>query len=225
MKEFLHKYGFSSLNELLTIGNHNSYRENLALLLAFYSLKTIRDELSEDDRDVLILKLKLHWPLQEVLKRTGRGEHSITRDVSLLMLLLKDNGNLFEFSKIQQYEKLSGLQKAQYQELMAQKTSRALQMLDNEYIRNFIGVNEYKNVLYFSKESYQELIDWFFSISVLGYFTFSDTEITRRETEQIQAYIKETVRFLISARDMSSKAGYQLELLKSEIQNPPFAEG
>ena len=225
MMEFLNKYGISTVNELLTIGSHNSYRENLVVLLAYFSMRTIHEELPESDKDVLLQRLKIHWPLQEVLKRTGRGEHSITRDVSLLMLLLKDKGSLFEFSKLKQYEKISGFQKAQYQELLAQKTSKALEMLDDEYIRNFMGVNEYKSVVYFSKESYQELIDWFFSISVLGYFTYTDTEISRRETEQIQAYIRETVRFLMNAREMSGNAGYQMDLLKNQIQNQPFAEG
>ena len=225
MKEFLHKYGVSSVNELLTIGNHNSYRENLVLLLAYYSLKTIQDELPENERDELIQKVKLHWPLQEVLKRTGRVELSITRDVNLLMVLLKDNGSLFEFSKMQHDEKSSGLNKVQYRELLGQKTGKALEMLDNEFIRNFIGVNEYKNILYFSKESYQELIDWFFSISMLGYFTYVDTELSRRETDQLQAYISESVRFLMNAREMSGKAGYQMDLLKKQIQNQSFTKG
>lgn len=116
------------------------------------------------------------------------------------------------------------IDKDHYRELIEQKTAKALKMLDDEFIRNFMGVNEYRNIIYFSKESYQELIDWFFSISVLDYFTYSDIEISRRETEQLQTYISETVRFLMNAREMSGKAGYQMDLLKKQIQNQQLAK-
>jgi hypothetical protein len=224
MKEFLVKYGLSSLNELLTIGSKSSYRENLVILLAYYSISTIQNELPENEKDDLLRKTRFHWPLKKILQRTGRGENSIARDLNLLMLLLNDNGGLFDFSKLKPDEMTSALQKNRHRELMEQKTAKALEMLDDEFIRNFMGVNEYKNIVYFSKECYQELIDWFFSISVLGYFTFSDADFSRRETEQLQIHIGETIRFLMNAREMSGKAGYQMDLLKKQIQNQQLAK-
>ncbi|MBW6477814.1 MAG: hypothetical protein K0B37_00170 [Bacteroidales bacterium] len=224
MKEYLQKYGLSSLNELLTIGSKSSYRENLVLLLAYYSIKTIQNELPEKEDDDLLQNTRLYWPLQKILKRTGRGDLSITRDINLLMLLLKEHGNLFDFSKIKQDETNFDIDKVHYRELMDQKIAKALEMLDDEFIRNFMGVNEYRNIIYFSKECYQELIDWFFSISVLGYFTYSDADLSKRETEQLQIYIGETVRFLMNAREMSGKAGYQMELLKKQIHNQQLAK-
>jgi hypothetical protein len=41
-------------------------------------------------------------------------------------------------------------------------------LLADDTVREFLGVNEFEGVRYFSKESFEELVDWLFGLSALG---------------------------------------------------------
>ena len=217
-------YQVSTLDNLLITGSHAPYRENMILLLAYYSWKTLLSGLPDSDSDILTGKLRMQWPLQEILKRTGRAMHTIIRDVNLLLILLTDEVKLFDFSQLKQSGSDTGLEPSLRKELLFSKTQKAAEMLQDEYIRNFIGVNEYENVQYFSKESFEELIIWFFSINVFEYFSLLDEEISRREIKLLEMYIKETLRFYMNALELSQKAGYKLDRLKKLITSQRYSD-
>ncbi|TVQ93473.1 MAG: hypothetical protein EA393_02155, partial [Bacteroidetes bacterium] len=217
LKEFLAKSGVSSLDELLTIGSNAAYRENMYILLAYYTLKTLIQELDDTRKNVLTEKLRLHWSLQKLLFRTGRGDTAIIHDINLLMILLNTSADLFDFGKLNFQQPDKQIFSEQRKNILHLKTKLAASMLDDEFICNYIGVNTHENVTYFSKESYEELIDWLFTIAVLDYFTLLDEEVSRREIESLQKWIGENVKFLLTAHELSQKSGYQLERLKEEI--------
>jgi hypothetical protein len=73
----------------------------------------------------------------------------------------------------------------------------------------FAGVNEYRGVLYFSKENYEELIDWIFALRF--FHLFSEKSIDEAE---IKARIIHTIEASLRLKEISGKTGYEFNKLK-----------
>ena len=217
--DFLALNGYESTEDLLTIGSKSGYRENIILVLAWFALKTLEEQTGADKKThAFSEKLRLQWPLEKVLMRTGMGSDAIKRDINLIYLLLQYQETLFDFSVLNVIDEREKMLAEERKKQMILKTKLAASMLDDEYLCNFIGVNVYQGVSYFSKESYEELLEWFFTVAVLKYFTLVDEPMSHREKKQIRLLIQENVRFLLSARELSGRAGYRLDRLKSLVE-------
>ena len=217
VNDMLVREGYSSLDELLVIGGKSTYRENIIVLMACYVLEVLEDNQGRETQQPLMQKLKFYLPLQGVLQKTGRGDAAITRDIRLVMILQKYGKLLFDFSGFvnRPADKVQGPIRKR---LMAEKAGLALQMLDDKQLRTFIGVNEHEGVVYFSKESYEELLEWFFSMAVLDYFCYELDDRLKIKESQKNLLLAESIQYFINARDYSIKAGYQLEKLKKQLK-------
>jgi len=220
LKEALHKLGVSSLNELLPIGSKGSYRENIVLLLAVFAIQSLLDGLTPEEAQDLKNRLKIHWPLLNVLQRSGRGTAAAEQEVYLGTILHELGTELFDFSSLvvaplaeNEDQKMLGRE-----EIIALKARLAASYLNNRKVMHYIGVNEYKGVKYYSKEAYQELTNWLFTLSVLNYFNnyaSSQNHFSEKETTILLA---ESVDFLFQAREISELTGYELEKLRMLLQ-------
>jgi glycosidase len=220
LKEAIYKLGASSLNELLPIGSKGSYRENIVLLLAVFAVQSLMEGLTKDQADELKSKLKIQWPLLGVLQRSGRGKEAAEQGVYLATIIQELGTELFDFSSLlysPMSEKIdeTGLGR---EEIIAVKARSAAGYLNNNKVIHYIGVNEYKGVKYYSKEAYQELTNWLFTLSVLNYFNnyaSSENNFSEKETTIL---LTESVEFLLQAREISELTGYQLEKLRMLLQ-------
>lgn len=213
-KEFVSLAGVGNPERLLTIGSLGGYRENMIVLLAYYVLQSLFEDIKDETRNYLDEQMRLQWPLKHILQRSGKGGFAIERDIQLVMILLQTKENLFDFMSLSHQDfRLSKAQKLKKNTEM-QKAKQAADMLDNEQIKSFIGTNQYQGVTYFSKENYEELIDWLNTISVLNYFALLDQEITLGERKNLEMLFQQNINFLISARQISERAGYELKKLE-----------
>jgi hypothetical protein len=212
-KDLLHLHRICSFEDLLTIGSKAGYRENMIILLAIFAIESLLEIFPEEVATKLLKDMKLHWPLYNVLQRTGRGENAIERDVLLVMMMSQDKGELFSFQALDPALNETELEKLR-KDLIEKKILLALQMLDEDETRDFLGLNEYRGITYFSKESYEEIIDWFFTTSVLMYFRNMDDTYTVAERKKIEFLVCENINLLTKAREVSERSGYQLHNLK-----------
>ena len=195
---------FKSLNEMLVVGSKNLYRENMITLAAFMAMKAVFSTPADSNGMEAFHLLKLDKPLQNVLKRTGRGDHDIRLDSILIGSLLKfsihDDPNVSK----------SGNGKELFR-------SRLLAMLSDEKVKAFIGVNEYEGVWYYSKENFGELLDWVFTMSVFSFFCKENQgNVLPRET--ISKLIKEA-ETICRMKEVSEQTGYRFEKLTEQLKS------
>lgn len=201
--------GSQPLAKILTIHNTKSYRESLIILLAYFVLKNLRPLSPDpDDQDGFLAQLKLEWPLQNLFKMTGAGQPEIIRNINLINILVTYGHELFDFNRPAIHQSESDSKRK-----LTQKVNLAVKMANDEFVQNLIGVNIYKEVAYFSKEQYEELSDWIFTLAVLNYFTEKNIP-----EDHLPDILKQTLDFWYSTRLLSENSGYRMKALRENLK-------
>ncbi|HHN47629.1 MAG TPA: alpha-amylase, partial [Bacteroidales bacterium] len=202
LSAFFSRIDVNSLDKMLVVGSKNLYRENVILLATCFVLDALAGMVAERAKVNFIKEFHLHTPLQNVLKRTGRSEKDIALDINLISTLLRYGAQKY----------FTGSDSGDG----SQKTPEALSknlltMLDDPQLKEFLGVNQYQDVWYYSKENFEELVDWLFA---LGLFElFREENMQAISPEKIKSKIEQAVRFAISLKETSERSGYRFEKL------------
>jgi glycosidase len=160
-----------------------SWLTTASLALLFPKDGTSEGRLAADD-------LWLDTPLKKVFGRLGRGEFETSRSLTLLAVL-----RAFADSA-------SGLFRASgggWPALFADGGARA-----------FLGVNEFEGVWYYSKENFEELVDWLFALAVLSE---SPSEGGGATAETIRAAFRRRGEIL----ELSLRSEYRLDALRKKL--------
>jgi len=82
----------------------------------------------------------------------------------------------------------------------------------------FIGVNEYQNIVYYSKENFEELLDWLLTISILEKMILIILESNPENEEDYKKLHPEIVELINHSfkkyqmvKKLSDESGYRLE--------------
>lgn len=161
--------GINSPEAIWTLGNKKTYRENAQILLATIILNALQSIFKEDEHD-LYTEMLLSVPLQKILQKTGRESYGVDKDMLLIHILRNTQGQLFEAGPLAAHEPDSEEWTTARRQLINKQLKAALDMLTNEHIQNFIGVNTWQGVTYFSRENYEEITEWFFTLSMVQDF-------------------------------------------------------
>jgi hypothetical protein len=106
-------------------------------------------------------------------------------------------------------------------------------IFDSTYIRNFLNYNEYDGIYYYSKERFENLMDWMFTLNNISFtkrLALNENAPKKRKTrkekendkekemtirKKIVAHIKKNYTFFNNLKKASDKSGYKVEdLLK-----------
>ncbi|MFH1196838.1 MAG: alpha-amylase family glycosyl hydrolase [bacterium] len=160
------------LNHSIVFTVEASYTENMLVILLWMSLSRLSEffiEEGEINKDNYYEKLQLAKPLNNILKILGRGEEGIYREVSLLNILLEFGDKLFDIEvgpkDLMLVKDEEGLKKF----LSKHKSELISSLLEDDYVKAFLGINFYEDIWYYSKERFEELIDWLFSVSIINF--------------------------------------------------------
>lgn len=202
LADFFSKIQINSLDEMLVAGSKNLYRENVIILTSYFALNAIGFSWNKK----AMYELLLHKPMFNVLKRTGRGEKDILLDITLVKLLLDHPMDLF-FSKPAKDQAVDGISKL--------LSSKLVQMLDDKNVKEFIGTNIYLDVWYYSKENFEELVDWLFSLGLFNFMAESNAD--NAEESIIKKSLTQAVNTSVRLKELSEKSGYEFEKLRNLI--------
>ncbi len=198
--------------ELFQLSQANNYRENSLMLAAYYVLDSLLVALkSYSYQDILHDKLLLHNPLRQLLAQSGRSRDDVERDVTLLEILLKYGTEPYDFYQPHHSKDPSNTKKWSSRQ---SKAAMALGMLNDPLVRKYIGINQYRDTWYFSKEGFEQLNKWLFNLTYLGYIKELNTG---RNIKAIDAAIRESVTFFLVARRISANSGYRLQELTDSL--------
>ena len=199
-------------------GAQGPFRESAMLIVAFYAkeaLKKLSDDLAKQQD--LQEALMLQWPLQKVLKSTGRSLEEIKRDVDLLDLLLGNGYKTFDLREALLAGLLPLEENGRVEGVFKEKLRLVGELLDDAKVKRYMGVNLYEQTWFFSKEKFEELLTWLFSAAVFEYFSKGKEPDAFLSADEKAKLIKADLRFLHTLTLLSEQAGYQFEILKNKL--------
>jgi glycosidase len=211
----LRKEHIGSPGQILMLSSVNNYRENSLVILALYMLQSLTEMLPENMDAVSIFnKLMLDRPIRTLMAHSGRSPENIDRDMLLMNVLQKYGHALFDFSGEQDISAASDGK----QPLPASRTAKAklaLTMLADPQVKDYIGANEYESVWYYSKESFEHLCKWLFTLAYHDYFTRPGLV---KNDLALKNAVKESTLFYLLSQKLSANAAYKLDELTKNLE-------
>ncbi len=209
--------------------NKSHAKENATIFLMWLTislLKDLFDETGEINKTNYITKLKLDIPVRNILSGLGRGQTDIYRVIALLNLLLEYGDELYHFTDKELSSIETKINDTENDIIHRTKRKFIKKLFSDDFIKAYLGVNYYESIWYYSKENFEELNDWFFTIAVIKYqkditnlnlknlnsknVTLSTTKVTN---PMIDIFYKVGyVRYFMDL--ISVKSEYKFELLK-----------
>lgn len=211
------------LHKAIITNKARNYKEDSILFIMWLIISNI-SQLFEDEGDInkknYLNKILLDTPIRNVLKKLGRSEYEMFRQIILINILQDISTGVID---------LFCIRKNGDDEKYSDKIELGClyKLLENESVKIFIGVNEYENVIYYSKENFEELLDWLFSLSLLENIILILLEKNSASKEQYEEIYPEIVKLIESSfqkylrvKKLSENSGYRLiEFRESLLEN------
>jgi len=212
-EELLNDRRLNPEKSLLVIDPGFMNREKAIILLVYIIVSNLKKSIAEiPDEDEIVSLLKLQYPLMNLFKSTGAGQDEIIRNILLANILIKYGIGLFDFGHLAEIPLTDEEASIRFKETVGKNAKIALQILEDVNVQSFIGVNTYKEVVYFSKELFILLTNWLCTISILNYFENQDLE-----ENELLLIVSKTLEFRNLTWKISEQSGYQLDILKEKI--------
>ena len=211
------------------LSGHNNYREYILVylnLLAMMKLKTLfkgGENLNEKNFDENLL---IDIPIRKTLSRLGKTEDGIVNLLTLIRTLALYYDRLNEISK---------------KEMKRENNEPEIlnlfsELLNDEFVKLFLGVNLYNDVWYFSKENYEDLVDWLATLLMIesaGEETKPEAKTKVKKTAKRRKKKKETqsenekrlksINKIVKLREelieLASQSGYDFDALLESIKH------
>jgi len=221
----------SGVTKSIVISRSSNYRENSIVLMMFFVIRYINTFLkdAEGKNTDEYEKLLLGKPIKKIFQRLGRSEDEIYKKIALLNILLKFNYKIFDMENL--YEKLPIKSSVKTEEKFWRKYKSEIftELLNDEHVKMFLNVNKYKNILYFSKEQFELLMNWLFTLTVCSYTIKRESELEHIDTAadklkkvgslspieiKLILLIAKTYYQVDYAKDLSVRSKYKLDTIK-----------
>ncbi|MCX7798682.1 MAG: alpha-amylase family glycosyl hydrolase [Melioribacter sp.] len=190
-----------------------NYKQDSILFIMWLVVSNI-SLMFEDEGDInkrnYINKILLDTPIRNILKKLGRGDYDIYRFMLLINILQEISTGLIEMFCVRESsstEKFYG----------TVDLNCAVKLLENQNVRLFIGVNEFENVTYYSKENLEELLDWLLTLSLLENLILMILEKNPKDDKELEKLNPDIVKLIEitfekykKIKELSDESGYQL---------------
>lgn len=193
------------------------YNENSVLVLLWIlisQLENLFEDKGEVNKSNYIDILLLDTPVKNLLKKSGRGEGDLYKEILLLNLLIRFDDqveSIFENEEtpltITDY---SPVEKEYF------RSSQLKKILEDDSAKIFIGVNDYDGKTYYSKENFEELISWFFTLYVLQINNKMDK--FSNASEESKSFLDKSFSNYRKILRLSNNSGYLYGKLINEIE-------
>lgn len=208
----------NELHKAVLTNRDANYNENslmFVLNLAVSKINCLLEDDNEINKKNYIEKLLLDTPLRRILQRLGKGGYEVERGITFLNIFNERNGivdNLFVSDNGGENKEVS------------HRNKTLIKFLDNSDVKNYIGVNEYNSVTYYSKENFEELLSWIFTFSLLQYVYSSMNvgENSKKKNGEDSTLFINKINLAFAAYkeiiSLSDESGYKLDALMDKLQ-------
>jgi len=187
---------------------YSNYKENILLVILYNILNILAKEFQDNYNFIDDFNFKKL--LREALLKIGKGDAGVERESNLLFALnrltLDFLGTSSSYLDIDKRNRIEGI-----------TANILLESLEIEELKIFLLFNKYKDINYFSKERFEEFIDWISTLGVMEAF------VTIRENENINIdhslIIDEFIAVNHKFKQISERSGYKYETLKTILSD------
>jgi glycosidase len=229
------KQSKKSLNEIensLTIFNSNS-EQNRSILFIINLIKNLDGrQLQRQNHENTFDALWIGRKLDELFNRWHFPHEVKEKNISLIRCLSLNSGLLnLNVSVVTSSELKNQKVKVKTENAIVKMESILLnKIFDSVYIRDYLNYNEYDGIFYYSKERFEYLMDWLFTLNNISFtsklFADGDTKakkttkkVTDKEKElskKLLAQVEKNFEFFNNLKQASDQAGYKVDdLIKS----------
>lgn len=156
------------------LGIDCNYYENAFDFLisrAFYNVVQMSEGSEEITEENYLTKLHLDNHIRQILNHTGRAEHGVTESLNLICLLTGLQKMFDTYSEKELKECCKASPKPKKKCIWLAET--LLEILELNETRIYIHLHTYNEIRYFSKENYEDLVDWIFTILAVNFESVS----------------------------------------------------
>ena len=153
------------------------------VLDAMFEFKFHDENQSKDD---LISELKLAGHLETALREFSQNDLEINRAIEILNIIIKMQEFTAEKSRLSPNEMVD--------------------FIKNQNVQKYIQVNQHESVLWFNKESFEELLEWLFIIELVAL-----TSKAKRSLNEIHGCMKANLAAIDHLLIVAKDSEYQLE--------------
>lgn len=195
------------LHKTIITSPDSNYSENSVLLIMWLMISSIEEIVKNVTRVTqkdYIDELLLDTPIRSIFRRLGRGDAEVYHELLLLNSLRETSielNNIFDNDTVAK------------DKLTPQVSCNGLvSILEKPVIRNFIGVNEYEGIIYYSKENFEELLNWLFSLYLI--YRLKEQNIKQqndKSTNENVELINNSFEKYKEIKRLSGESGYRYE--------------
>jgi glycosidase len=206
-----------AVHNAVQISNGINYSENVMffiLWLIMFHMKELFPPIGSVNNKNCIESMFLDIPVKRILRRQGRGSSELFTEICLLNVLHNNIDLILEIFKLK-----IGSDKEENKIVINYKNLLAL--IDDSTTRMFLNVNEYQGAWYYSKEKFEELMNWIFTLSNMKAMNLGF--IDKYGVENVIKYFKEAFKHLNDVVEISRNSEYKLETLIELLEDEKTA--
>ncbi len=212
LPKHLNDIALSNVEHSIKISLKNNYKENLNILLIEFVLNALKDLIGDNAVDDLLLDEKI----DDVLKTSGLGEGSICFEKTLLKIM---NEVKFNFNELAKYEFVN-LQNGKFKRAKAKSIFKAFyELLNIPLVQELISLHVYRSVEYYSKENFEDLVDWLFTISLLeDICELNDLSARAKKQNRFIALLRAKHLVIKDLKQLSVNSGYKWTKFRTSLK-------
>ncbi|PKL82943.1 MAG: hypothetical protein CVV24_07585 [Ignavibacteriae bacterium HGW-Ignavibacteriae-3] len=212
-KNSVHK----DLHRAVRVSRDTNYHDNSIIFMLWLIITNMKELFPAEgkiNKQNYIEEMLLDSPVKKILKKMCRGDLEVLRDIYLFNIFKNDPASLAEIFRFD--EKNETVNSA---EEPAETDNALLAFLKNEIVLRYIGINQFEGVWYYSKENFEELFDWLFTLSSLQLMN-CDHDESRAYEECFEEKLIEFNSYSEKLREImqiSEKSEYKFETLINNL--------
>jgi hypothetical protein len=213
----------NQLHHILVFSKDNNYKENSILFLLWLTISQMKDLFDAEsgiNQSNYFDKLLLDTPVKNILLKVGKGEFEIFRVFLLLNILIRYEDKIkIDFEKTDQLKTVN----SEYLPIAKDRVQlfTLKEILNDNDVKLFIGVNEFEGKTFYSKENFEELISWLITIYILNYVNgYENKNMLNNDDSEISTTILKANQYYSAVKKVSESSGYLFEKLLEGIDTP-----
>lgn len=203
---------YKEIHHAVQISRDTNYHDNSIIFMLWLIVSNMKELFPIEgtiNKENYVDVMLLDSPVKRILKRLGRGDSEIYSEINLLNIFHSDSTDMLKIFTPQEYD---AMKENLVDDLIEVRENSLLELLAKESTKKFLGVNEHEGTWYYSKEKFEELLDWMFTLSSLELMKDEIVSI-----DEVAESFKELYKHFQEILGISEMAEYKVELLKEKL--------
>lgn len=208
---------YKEIHRSVQISRDTNYNDNSIIFMLWLIVSNMKELFSVEgkiNKENYIDVMLLDSPVKRILQKLGRGDFEIYSGINLLNIF---HSNSYEIRKIFTLRENEGVKNDLVDDSIEVKENSLLKLLADESTKMYLGVNQHGGIWYYSKEKFEDLINWIFTLSTLELM-----KVKRGSLMEINKSFNMLFEDFQALKKISEKAEYKLELLKEKLTDVKF---